>query len=213
MCGSVARRRGPVAGPRTARRRHGGLRDQGAGNGRGREEALDRRHGEEARDGAGSSAGQDTERHLPFGAMGSSVAISQLDAAPLLSGIELVGRRSATRGLSARVRRGGDRGEPRGGRGAAAQLPRADHRTLGDQPAGQQGPVALLRDPGPDAAQEPMARARRADQGRRRPGARPATWARRRTGWCAATAASPATRRAGGPVHGRSADWHSASSG
>jgi hypothetical protein len=37
--GQSARRRGPVAGPRTARRRHGGLHDQGAGNGRGREEA------------------------------------------------------------------------------------------------------------------------------------------------------------------------------
>ncbi|MFF3580834.1 hypothetical protein [Streptomyces mirabilis] len=49
---------------------------------------LDWRQGEESRDGAGSSAGPGTERHLPFGAMGSSVAISQLDTAPLLSGIE-----------------------------------------------------------------------------------------------------------------------------
>lgn len=51
---------------------------------------LDRRKEGESRDEAeaGSSAGPDTERHLPFGAMGSSVAISQLDTAPLLSGIE-----------------------------------------------------------------------------------------------------------------------------
>ncbi|MFJ1608769.1 hypothetical protein ACIOHS_36280 [Streptomyces sp. NPDC088253] len=51
---------------------------------------LDRRHEGASRGEAeaGSSAGPDTERHLPFGAMGSSVAISQLDTAPLLSGIE-----------------------------------------------------------------------------------------------------------------------------
>ncbi|MFE3268430.1 hypothetical protein [Streptomyces sp. NPDC059215] len=36
----------------------------------------------------GSRAGRGTRRHLPFGAMGSSVTISQLDTAPLLSGIE-----------------------------------------------------------------------------------------------------------------------------
>ncbi|MFJ5271104.1 hypothetical protein [Streptomyces sp. NPDC088358] len=36
----------------------------------------------------GSRTGRDTERHLPFGAMGSSVTISQLDTVPLLSGIE-----------------------------------------------------------------------------------------------------------------------------
>nr|WP_168532547.1 hypothetical protein [Streptomyces sp. RPA4-2]QIY66806.1 hypothetical protein HEP85_41850 [Streptomyces sp. RPA4-2] len=42
----------------------------------------------EAEGGGSSRAGQDTERHLPFGAMGSSVTISQLDTAPLLSGIE-----------------------------------------------------------------------------------------------------------------------------
>ncbi|MFE2138480.1 hypothetical protein ACFW9X_35795, partial [Streptomyces sp. NPDC059466] len=45
--------------------------------------------GHPAESGAGGSgAGRGTERHLPFGAMGSSVTISQLDTAPLLSGIE-----------------------------------------------------------------------------------------------------------------------------
>ncbi|WP_328495467.1 hypothetical protein OHS59_24030 [Streptomyces sp. NBC_00414] len=45
--------------------------------------------GKEAASGVTSEeAAPDVERHLPFGAMGSSVAISQLDTGPLLSGVQ-----------------------------------------------------------------------------------------------------------------------------
>lgn len=49
---------------------------------------LDRGKRGDSEDESSSSASPYTERHLPFGAMGSSVAISQLDTAPLLAGIE-----------------------------------------------------------------------------------------------------------------------------
>ncbi|MEU1529223.1 hypothetical protein [Streptomyces fagopyri] len=63
-----------------------------AGEPAGKDAARGKRTGEtlsgDTAEGGSARTGQGTGRHLPFGAMGSSVTISQLDTGPLLSGIE-----------------------------------------------------------------------------------------------------------------------------
>ncbi|MFD7817888.1 hypothetical protein ACFV6E_34015 [Streptomyces sp. NPDC059785] len=72
---------GVTAGPMVSR--PAGADDKDKGEGRERELAPGESEAESS-----TRKTADTERHLPFGAMGSNVAISQLDTAPLLSGIE-----------------------------------------------------------------------------------------------------------------------------
>ncbi|MCF2437261.1 hypothetical protein LV779_37075 [Streptomyces thinghirensis] len=92
--------------------------------------------------------------------MGASVALDRLDTTGMIASIERMFAAdprlegflppSATSGSSAL--RGG-------GPGPAAQLPGTGHPALGDQPEGEQGPVAVHRRTGAAAPQEPYARA------------------------------------------------------
>ncbi|MFD1276652.1 hypothetical protein ACFQ51_47600 [Streptomyces kaempferi] len=185
-----------------------------AGKKRAGDTAVSGQAAEAEGEGGSSRAGQDTERHLPFGAMGSSVTISQLDTAPLLSGIERLF--TADPRLAGYLPSFG----PGPRRRRAVRRPRSSAATTASSSPYCRRPTCGSTRTScspPGSACGCGARAggtrttcRFASSGR---SARRDIWETPRTGWCAVTPVSPATPRAGAPVRARSAASRSASSG